>query len=92
MTETKIIIQRGLIIFTSAFIIEICSTFYIKYVSDQNAIGMFIFAAIGPFLGLPFINYMIESKDFKERFIMAIYLSMGYLSGSIFVYYIINQI
>ncbi len=84
--------KKAAIIFTSAFIIEISSTFYIKYVSDQNFIGMIFFACIGPFLGLPFLNYVIESEDFKERLQMAFYLSIGYVSGSIFVFYVLNKL
>jgi hypothetical protein len=84
--------KKAAIIFTSAFIIEISSTFYIKYVSDQNFIGMIFFAGIGPFLGLPFLNYVIESEDFKERLQMAFYLSLGYVVGSMFVFYVLNKL
>jgi hypothetical protein len=84
--------KKAIIIFTSAFIIEISSTFYIKYVSDQNFIGMIFFAGIGPFLGLPFLNYVIESEDFKERLQMAFYLSLGYVVGSMFVFYVLNKL
>jgi hypothetical protein len=84
--------KKAIIIFTSAFIIEISSTFYIKYVSDQNFIGMIFFAGIGPFLGLPFLNYVIESEDFKERLQMAFYLSFGYVVGSMFVFYVLNKL
>jgi hypothetical protein len=84
--------KKAAIIFTSAFIIEISSTFYIKYVSDQNFIGMIFFAGISPFLGLPFLNYVIESEDFKERLQMAFYLSLGYVVGSMFVFYVLNKL
>ena len=73
------------IIFLSALIIEICSTFYINYVADKNPIGMIIFAAIGPFLGLPFAGYMVESKLWSERFKMAFALSFGYIAGCLIV-------
>jgi F0F1-type ATP synthase assembly protein I len=73
------------IIFISALIIEICSTFYINYVAHKNPIGMIIFAAIGPFLGLPFAGYMVESKSWSERIKMAFALSLGYIAGCLIV-------
>lgn len=79
------------IIATSAFIIEICSTFYIRFVADSNFIGMLFFAAIGPFLGLPFAGYMVESKNWSERLKMAIALSIGYVIGCLFVITMINK-
>lgn len=76
---------RYTIIFLSALIIEICSTFYIRFVSDKNTIGMIVFSAIAPFLGLPFAGYMVESKEWSERIKMAVALSLGYVTGSIIV-------
>ena len=72
-------------IFLSALIIEICSTFYIRFVSEGNAPGMIFFAAIGPFLGLPFLGYMIEAKTWSERVFNAVALSFGYIVGTIIV-------
>ena len=77
--------MRYPIIFTSALIIEICSTFYIRFVSEGNAPGMIFFAAIGPFLGLPFLGYMIEAKTWSERIFNAVALSCGYIVGTIIV-------
>lgn len=77
--------MKWFIIFLSAFIIEICSTFYINYVADKNAIGMIIFAALGPFLSLPFAGYMVESKTWKERIVMALVMAVGYMAGTILV-------
>jgi hypothetical protein len=77
--------MRYPIIFLSALIIEICSTFYIRFVSDGNAPGMIFFAAIGPFLGLPFLGYMIEAKTWSERVFNAVALSFGYIVGTIIV-------
>jgi hypothetical protein len=77
--------MRYPIIFTSALIIEICSTFYIRFVSEGNAPGMIFFAAIGPFLGLPFLGYMIEAKTWSERVFNAVALSFGYIVGTIIV-------
>lgn len=78
------------IIFLSSLIIEIASTFYISYVAEKNAIGMLIFAFIGPFLGLPFIGYIVESKAWGDRIRMAFASAFGYLSGSYIVIALIH--
>lgn len=77
--------KRYFIIALSAFILEVASTMYISTVSDRN-IGMIFWAFIGPFLGLPFVGYMVESKNWKERIEMALSMSIGYSSGAIVVY------
>ena len=78
------------ILFLSALIIEICSTFYIRFVAEANTVGMILFAFIGPFLSLPFAGYMVESKLWSERIKMALALSIGYVVGAIIVIYIIK--
>jgi hypothetical protein len=83
--------NKYLIIGLSAFTIEICSTFYINYVSEKNAIGMLFFAGIGPFISLPFAGYMVESKTWEERLHMALALSIGYMVGSLIVIFLINN-
>jgi hypothetical protein len=77
--------MKYFIIGISALIIEICSTFYIRFVSEGNVYGMMFFAFIGPFLGLPFIGYVVESKTWSERIKMAFSSAFGYLVGSIIV-------
>ena len=77
--------MRYLIIFLSALIIEICSTFYIRFVAEGEIYGMMFFAFIGPFLGLPFIGYVVESKTWSERIKMAFSSAFGYLVGSAIV-------
>ena len=79
------------IILTMALILEIGSTFYITYVSDKNLFGMMFFAFIGPFLGLPFVGFMVESKTWTERIKMALAPAFGYLIGSINTYFIVKQ-
>jgi hypothetical protein len=78
---------KYLIIFISSLIIEIASTFYISYVSERNFLGMVIFAAIGPFLSLPFAGFMVETKDWLVRVKMAFCLSLGYSTGAVLVYF-----
>lgn len=77
--------MKYVIIFISALIIEICSTFYIRYVAEANTLGMLFFAFVGPFIGLPFAGYMVESKLWKDRIKMAFALSIGYVCGVIIV-------
>jgi hypothetical protein len=77
--------MKYLIIFTSALIIEISSTFYIRFVADKNSFGMLFFAFIGPFLGLPFAGFMVESKQWNERIKMAFSLAFGYVVGVLIV-------
>jgi hypothetical protein len=46
---------------------------------------MVVFAFIGPFLGLPFAGYMVESKLWSERIKMAFALAFGYVAGALIV-------
>jgi hypothetical protein len=77
--------MKYLIIFISALIIEIASTMYIATVADRS-LSMIFWAFIGPFLGLPFVGYMVESKNWKERILMAFASSIGYAIGAFIVY------
>jgi hypothetical protein len=77
--------MRWFILWLSAFIIEICSTLYMWFVADKNVPGMIFFASLGPFLGLPFVGYMVESKTWIERIKMACVCSFGYMCGSLVV-------
>jgi hypothetical protein len=76
------------IILLSALIMEICSTFYIRFTACGNGLGMFVFSFIGPFLALPFAGYMVESKLWSERLKMALFMAIGYSTGSLIVNYI----
>jgi hypothetical protein len=77
--------KKYLITFISTFIIEISSTMYISTVSHNSPFMMF-WAFIGPFLGLPFVGFMVESKDWNSRFKLALSSSVGYTLGSLCVY------
>jgi hypothetical protein len=46
---------------------------------------MMFFAFIGPFLSLPFVGYMVDSKNWTERIKMALTSGLGYLLGAIVV-------
>ena len=77
--------MKYLIIGLSALIIEICSTFYIRFVAEEHFLRMMFFAFISPFLGLPFVGYIVESKTWGERIKMAFSSAFGYLIGSVIV-------
>jgi hypothetical protein len=82
--------KKYIIIGTSALLIEICSTFYIRSVAESDTYMMLFFASISPFLGLPFIGYMVETKVWSERIKQALALSVGYSIGALIVINLIN--
>jgi hypothetical protein len=51
---------------------------------------MLFFAFVGPFIGLPFAGYMVESKQWGERIKMAFALAFGYVTGALIVITFIN--
>jgi hypothetical protein len=77
--------KKYTIIAIAAFVLEIASTMYIKNVSDRSA-AMVFWAAMAPWLTLPFVGYMVESKNWKERILMAISQSGGYAIGALLIY------
>jgi len=82
--------QRGYyVVGFSAFVIECASTMYISTVSDKS-LWMVFYAMIGPFLGLPFVGYIIEAQNWNQRIKLAFSSSIGYGLGSLFIY-IFNQ-
>jgi hypothetical protein len=83
--------HRYLVISLSALIGEICSTYYIRAAAQGDTNMMMFFAFIGPFLGLPFISFMIDAKTWAQRVYNALALSCGYVGGSLIVAYLINQ-
>lgn len=74
-----------IMIAVASFVIEVSSTMYISTVADKS-FSMVFWALIGPFLSLPFIGFMIEAKNWNERFKVAVASSIGYSIGSIVVY------
>jgi len=83
-------LRKYLIISFSAFLLELGSTFYISFVSDQNLFGMMFFAFIGPFLSLPFVGFMIDAKNWKQRILLSFSSACGYLIGSFTSYLFIK--
>jgi hypothetical protein len=80
-----VIMKKYLITFLSTLILEIGSTMYISTVANNSPLMVF-WAFIGPFLSLPFVGYMVESKDWKSRLKLALASSTGYSLGSLIVY------
>ena len=82
-------VKRGpnkyFIIGLAAFVLETASTMYIATVADRS-IAMIFWAFIGPFLGLPFVGYMVESKTWPDRFKMALASAIGYVIGATIIY------
>ena len=77
--------KKYLIIAFAAFILETASTMYIATVANRD-IAMIFWAFVGPFLGLPFIGYMIDSTSWLERIKMAVSSGIGYSIGATLVY------
>lgn len=79
--------MKYLIIAFSCFIIEIASTMYISTVSG-NSPYMLFWAFIGPFLGLPFIGYIVDEKNWIGRLKIAFASAVGYIIGASVVFLI----
>jgi hypothetical protein len=58
---------------------------YITTVTS-NSPYMLLWAFIGPFLGLPFIAYVIDEKTWLGRLKIALASSAGYSLGSLLVF------
>ena len=70
-----------LIVFISAIVLEANSIAGFKFLIDKNWIGMVMMVAINPFLCLPMNHYTIEVKTFKERALIALAFSLGFILG-----------
>lgn len=77
--------KKYFIIAFAAFILETASTMYIATVANRD-IAMIFWAFAGPFLGLPFIGYMIDSTSWSDRIKMSIASGIGYSLGATLVY------
>jgi hypothetical protein len=77
--------KKYFIIAFAAFVLETASTMYIATVADRS-ITMIFWAFIGPFLGLPFVGYMVDSKSWAERIKMAMASGVGYAIGALTIY------
>jgi fucose permease len=81
--------KKYFIIGLAAFILETASTMYIATVAERS-VSMIFWASMGPFLGLPFVGYMVESKNWTDRIKMTISSAIGYTLGATVVYIMNN--
>ena len=75
--------HKLLIVFFTAYILELNSIAGFRYLIDKNWIGMFLMVFINPFLCLPMNHFNIESKTFKERLLIASAFAFGFGLGVI---------
>jgi hypothetical protein len=74
-------IWKLLIIFVSALVLEANSIASFRFLMDKNWIGMALMVFVNPFLCLPMNHYTIEVKTMKQRAIIALAFSLGFLTG-----------
>ena len=74
-----------LLVFFTAFLLEVNVIAGFRYLVDKNWVGMFLMVFINPFLCLPMNHFNIESKTFKERLYIAIAFAFGFGIGVITV-------
>jgi hypothetical protein len=72
-----------LIVFVSAIVLEANSIAGLRFLMDENWVGMVMMVAINPFLCLPMNHYTIEVKSFKQRALIALAFSLGFVVGVI---------
>lgn len=70
-----------LIVFISAIVLEANSIAGFRFLMDKNWIGMVMMVGINPFLCLPMNHYTIEVKTFKQRALIALAFSTGFIFG-----------
>jgi hypothetical protein len=79
--KDKIAWWKLLIVFVSAIVLEANSIAGLRFLMDENWVGMVMMVAINPFLCLPMNHYTIEVKSFKQRALIAFAFSLGFAVG-----------
>ena len=74
-----------LIIFISAILLEANSIAGMRFLIDNNYLGMCLMVFINPIICLPMNHFTIEVKTFKERFHIAMAFSTGFTLGVILI-------
>ena len=69
------------VVFISAIVLEANSIAGFRFLMDKNWIGMVMMVGINPFLCLPMNHYTIEVKTLKERALIALAFSLGFIAG-----------
>jgi len=85
MNETN----KYLVVFASAFMLEIGSTMYINSVADKDVGATMLWAFLGPFIALPFAGLIADEKTWKGRVYIALASAIGYTVGAAFSMYVI---
>jgi hypothetical protein len=79
--KDKITWWKLLVVFVSAIVLEANSIAGLRFLMDENWVGMVMMVAINPFLCLPMNHYTIEVKSFKQRALIALAFSLGFAVG-----------
>jgi len=82
-------VNKYVIIFLSALVLEIGSTMYINSVSDKEMAATMFWAFLGPFIALPFAGFVADEKTWKGRLFLAFSSSIGYTTGALISMYFI---
>jgi ABC-type Mn2+/Zn2+ transport system permease subunit len=83
MKQTAVEWWKLLIVFVSAIVLEANSIAGLRFLIDENWIGMVMMVGINPFLCLPMNHYTIEVKTLKQRALIALAFSIGFAVGVI---------
>ena len=81
--QTAVEWWKLLVVFVSAIVLEANSIAGLRFLIDENWIGMVMMVGINPFLCLPMNHYTIEVKTFKQRALIALAFSLGFVVGVI---------
>jgi hypothetical protein len=81
--------KKYLVIFISAFALEVGSTMYISSVANEDLSTTALWAFLGPFIALPFAGFVADEKTWRGRFYLALSSSLGYTAGSLISMYFI---
>jgi len=74
--------NKYLIVFLSALLLQVGSTMYISAVADKALAAVMFWAFMGPFIALPFAGLIADEKSWSGRVRIALASSIGYLVGA----------
>lgn len=74
--------NKYLIVFLSALLLELGSTMYISAVADKALGAVMFWAFVGPFIALPFAGLVADEKTWSGRVRIALASAVGYLVGA----------
>ena len=77
--------SKLLIIFFSAILLEANSIAGMRFLIDNNYLGMGLMVFLNPIICLPMNHFTIEVKTFKERFYIAMAFSTEFTLGVILI-------